>query len=143
METTRTRFGSMLEWLLAAVTITAVVAGGTLLVRELRAVRPVTPVIAGEAPPPEEIPPEGIPARSVSVPLVVFADGKEVRIGDRASSVRELIGASAQVGADTVDASGPHERILRYCDYAGTRFVLVLERATATSDSQVAAIYLQ
>jgi hypothetical protein len=141
MDAARSRLGSFLEWLIAAAVIGAVLGAGSIAVREIRTVRALTPVIAGEAAVPE--PPAGVPPRTVSVPMLVLADGKELRVGVRASDVRALIGQTAQVGVDAIERAGGRERLTRVYSYVGSRFALVFEPSEADADPRVVAIYLQ
>ncbi len=139
MEATRSRLGSLLEWLIAATVMVVVLAAGSIVVREVRNVRAITPVIAEEGSALE--PPAGIPPRSVSVPMLVLADGKELRVGARGSDVTALIGHAAQVGADAVDRVAGRERLTRFYTYVGSRFALVFEPAEGEAGLRVAAIY--
>jgi hypothetical protein len=140
MEAIRVRFGSILEWALAA----CVVAGAAMLVSvavgALPYVRPVVPVIAGEAPVDDM--PAGVPPRSVSVPMLLLGNGREIRLGDRAAEVAARLGDAAQMMSESLDRSEVRERITRFYNYLGTQFVLVFEDA-GRNDSRVAAIYLR
>jgi hypothetical protein len=140
MEATRVRFGAILEWVLAAMLIAAVVAAGTVLVREFRTVRAVVPVIAGEAHLYYD-PPAVIPAGAVSVPLVLLADGQELRVGDRASDLAARIGALT-MSSESIERTGVRERFTRFYSGLGVQFAVVLE-ALEQSEPQVAAIYLR
>ena len=140
METTRMRFGSVLEWLLAAALIVAALAVGAIVFREFRTVRAVMPVIAGEARIHDA--PAGIPARAVSVPMLLLGNGLEVRLGDHASDVATRLGAAVQVMSESLDRTAVRERITRFYDALGTRFIVVFEAANGSPDQRVAAIYL-
>ena len=140
METTRSRFGSFLEWMIAAAVIGAVVGGGLVVVRQIQRVRAVTPVTAHGAAVAE--PPAGVPPRTVSVPMLVLADGKELRVGTPMSELAALVGRAAQVGEDLVERAAGRERITRFYNYLGSRFVVVFEPADA-AEARVAAIYLE
>lgn len=139
MQASPTRFSSILEWLLAAAVMVAALAAGSLVVREFRGVRAATPVIAEEAMTPD--PPLDVPSRAVSVPMLVFADGKEVRVGDSASAVAGRIG-EAQVGVDAVEVGTSRQRVTRSYRYIGAQFALVFELDEG-AEAKVAAIYLQ
>ena len=142
MEAARSRLGlaSFVEWLIAAAVIALVLVGGAIAVREIRTVRPVTPVHAGA---PVAEPPAGVPPRTVSVPMLVLADGKELRVGARLSEVAALVGQAAQVGADAVERAAGRERFTRTYDYIGSRFAVVFEPANAAAEPRVVAIYRQ
>ena len=141
MEAIRVRVGSILEWALAA----GVVAGAAMLVSiavgELPRVRPVVPVIAGEAPADDR--PAGVPPRSVSVPMLLLENGREIHLGDRAADVSARLGAAPQLISESLDRSEVRERITRFYNYLGTQFVVVFEDAEADADPTVAAIYLR
>lgn len=142
METTRRRFASILEWLIAAAFIAAAVAVTAFAVPGFRAVHAVMPVLATDAPPPA--PPDAtaaIPPRAVAVPLLLFRDGHAVRIGDRLSDIISRLGATAQVGEDELERTAGHERLTRLYDYVGTRFALVFDSVDSSSDPRVVGIY--
>jgi hypothetical protein len=140
MAATRVRFGSMLEWLLAAAFVAGAVALVSMTFREIRNVEAVMPVIAGEAPVEE---PPGVPPRSVSVPMLLLGNGRDVRLGDRASEVAARLGDVSQVISESLDRSEVRERVTRFYSYLGTQFVLVFEDIERNADSRVAAIYLR
>ena len=64
---------------------------------------------------------------SVSVPMLPFQDGKEVKVGDSVSSVAATLGRAAEVGRQEVDRGALGERLTRFYDYGGARFILVFE----------------
>lgn len=140
MEATRLRFGPILEWALAA----CVVGGAAMLVSvavgELPRVRPVVPVIAGEAAVDDR--PSGVPPRSVSVPMLLLGNGREIRLGDRAAEVAARLGSVPQVISESLDRGDVRERITRFYNYLGTQFVLVFD-VEPNADPKVAAIYLR
>jgi cobalamin biosynthesis protein CobD/CbiB len=140
MERPRVRLASaMVEWVLAAALVTAVLALVATVVREIRSVRAIMPVSAREAPGPE--PPAGVPPRAVSVPLLVLLDGKEIQIGETIAEVTARLG-NTQVGLDIVDRSA-RERLTRVYNYLGTEFTIVFERAAADDEPRAAAIFVQ
>jgi len=141
MEATRVRFAPVLEWLCAAAIMGAVLAVALGAAREFEDVRAVTAVMARAAPT-REAPPVLSP-RAVSVPLLLLADGKEIRVGDRASQVATKLGPLAQVGTETIEREGTTERTTRLYSYAGTRFALVFEVARPGATGRVTAIYRQ
>jgi hypothetical protein len=141
METTRARLGSVVEWLLAAVFIVAAVMTIAIAVRELRSTAASTRAIAREGPEPAVIP-AGIPARAVSVPVLILPDKKEVRVGDSVSAIAARLGRNAEVGSQTVERGRFGERLTRFYEHAGTRFALVFEAVADRAEPRVAAIYL-
>ena len=144
MEATRVRVASLLEWLCAAAIIAGVLAAGISALRELYDVRALTPVIAHEASsPPVADPPPVLAPRAVSVPMLILADGKEVRLGDAAAKILERLGPFAQVGVETMERDGVRERVTRLYSYVGTQFALVLEAPKKGAELRVVAIYRQ
>jgi len=143
MEATRprsgARFGAALEWVLAAAVILAVVAAGTVVIREARTVRAVMPVIASEAP--AAAASAALLERAVSVPILLLGPDATVRIADRESEVSRLLGAAARAGVDTIERSEGRERITRAYDYLGTRFVVAFEAPSPGDEPEVVAIY--
>jgi hypothetical protein len=136
----RFRLAPLLEWLIAAGFLAAAVWVGTMIAREL----PSTPRRAAAASvlPPADVP-AAIPARAVSVSVLPLADGKELRIGDTLASVAQRLGRAAESGRQAVDRSAFGERLTRFYEYAGSRFILVFERLERGGDVKVAAIFLQ
>ena len=145
MEATRVRFGarfgSALEWVLAASVILAVLVAGSIIIREARTVRPVMPVIASEAPADDAS--AALLERAVSVPILLLGPETTVRITDRESDVTRMLDAAARAGVDTIERVNGRERVMRAYDYLGTRFVVVFEAAHAGDEREVAAIYRQ
>jgi hypothetical protein len=131
----------VLEWLCAAAIIAGVLAAALGAAREFEDVHAVTAVMARAAPTPEA--PPVLAPRAVAVPLLLLADGKEIRVGDRASQVLDKLGARAQVGSETIEREGTTERLTRLYSYAGTRFALVFEVARPGATARVTAIYRQ
>ena len=141
MDATRARFGSLLEWILAAVCIVAILALGSIAVREFRTVAAVTPVIAHEAALPD--PPAAVPSRAISVPVLLLPNGVELRVGDPAAEVVLRLGRQAEVAAPSIDRSAAGERVTRFYEQGGTRFVVVLEPFADNAQVRVAGLYVQ
>jgi hypothetical protein len=142
MEATRARFGSAIEWVLAAVFIVAAAVIGSGVMRELRTVNAAVPVIAREASTPTVVP-AGVPPRAVSVPVLLLAGRKEVRVGDTASEIATLLGRSAEVGTQAVERAPFGDRLIRFYEYQNTQFVLVFEPFEKGGEPKVAGIYLR
>ena len=140
MEATRVRFGAILEWVLAATLIALAVAAGSAFLREFRTVQAVVPVIAGEAHLYYD-PPAVIPAGAISVPLVLLANGQELRVGDRASDLAARIGALT-MSSESIERTGVRERLTRFYTGLGVQLAVVLE-ALEQAEPHVAAIYLR
>ena len=142
MEAARRRFESFVEWVLAVSFIAALLGIGSVVVREIRTVNAVTPVIARE---PTQTPPvpAGIPSRAVSVPMLLLEDGNQVRIGDSAAAITSRLGRQAEVRAPMIDHAPTGERLIRFYNHGGTQFSLVFEAAGTSGEMRLAAIYLQ
>lgn len=139
---TRTTFrlGPVVEWLIAAAFLCATVVVGSLIVRELRAPAPVR--AAQPARPQVTTIPSSIPARAVSVPVLPFLDGKEVRIGETATAIAARLGRAAESGRQEVDRGNLGERLTRFYEYGGSRFIIVFEPFERNGEPRVIGIYL-
>jgi hypothetical protein len=141
MDAIRARVGSVFEWVIAAVFLLATLAVGTLIVQELRRA-PIEPPAAAAESTNEEIPPS-VPARAISVPMLLLFDGRQIRLGDTIEAIAAALGRGAETGAQQVDRGPLGERITRFYEHAGTRFILVFQRAPKAAESKVAAIFIQ
>jgi hypothetical protein len=136
----RFRLAPVVEWLVAASFLAATIAVGSLILREVRAAPAVRgtpaarPIVAS-------VPP-AVPSRAVSVPVLPFVDGKEVRVGETVSAVAVSLGRSAEVGRQEVDRGSLGERLTRFYEYSGSKFILVFEPFERNGEARVAAIYL-
>jgi hypothetical protein len=129
--------GSAMEWVVAALFLVATVGVGSLVLRELRAAASTnTPATTFPA-----VAPAGLQERAVSVPLLLLAEGKEIRVGDSSERVATLLGREAETGAQRTDHGPLGERVTRFYDFSGTRFALVFESLRGTP--KVTAIYIQ
>jgi hypothetical protein len=142
MEAIRARFGSALEWLVAAAFIVAALAAGSIVWRELRTVSATLPVIAHE-PAGAATAPAGVPARAVSVPVLLLPGGTSVRVGESVAAIAARLGREAEVGTQTVERARYGDRLTRFYEHLGSRFVLVFEPFEERGEPKVAAIYLQ
>jgi hypothetical protein len=138
--TTRARFAALFEWMIAAAFLAATVAVAVMIVRELRVAVQAVPAPAVRTNV-ASVPPS-IPARAVSVPVLPLVDGKELRIGETVESVAARLGRSAESGRQEVDRGSLGERLTRFYDYAGARFILVFEPFERNGEARLAAIYL-
>jgi hypothetical protein len=136
----RVRLGSALEWLVAAAFLTATLAVATLLVRDLRTAPRAATSTAESA---TSALPTAVPARAISVPVLLLLDGKEVRVGDSVEHVSKTLGRAAEVGRQLADRGAIGDRLTRFYDHNGTRFVLVFEPFERNGQLRVAGIYLQ
>ena len=141
MQGTRLRFGSAIEWVLASVFIIGTCGIGSIVVREMRTVSAAMPVAGPDAP--AAATPAGVPARAVSVPVLLLSDGEAVRVGDSVSHIAARLGRQAEVGKQMVEPGRLGERLTRFYEHAGTRFLLVFEPFERGGEPRVAAIFLQ
>jgi hypothetical protein len=141
----RFRLGPVLEWLVAAVFLFATFGVGSLIFRELRpaAAPGIRADVAAVARTPAVTPtPAAVPAGAVSVPVLPFVDGKEVGIGETVADVAAKLGRSAEVGRQELDRGTYGERLTRFYEYAGSKFILVFEPLEPNGEARVSAIYL-
>lgn len=138
------RFAPVVEWLIAAAFLVATIAVASLVIRELTAPsRAQVSVPPGAARPLVSSIPAAVPARAVSVPVLPLLDGKEIRVGETVSVVAARLGRSAEVGRQEIDRGSLGERMTRFYDYGGVRFIVVFEPFERNGEPRVAAIYLQ
>ena len=76
------------------------------------------------------------------MPMLPFRDGKELKVGDTAASVATTLGRAAEVGRQDVDRGAYGERLTRFYEYSGARFILVFEPFERNGEVRVAGIYL-
>ena len=136
----RFRLAPVFEWVVAALFLVATLAVGSMILRELRPAPTIRTVPAAR--PLVASIPAAVPARAVSVPVLPFLDGKEVRIGETVSAVAARLGRSAESGRQELDRGSLGERLTRFYEYAGSRFILVFEPFERNGEARVAAIYL-
>ena len=137
----RFRLAPVFEWVVAALFLFATLAVGSMIVRELRPSRPAQVVGPSRAPDCRQHPAGGS-VRAVSVPVLPFLDGKEIRIGETVSAVASRLGRAAESGRQEIDRGSLGERLTRFYEYAGSRFILVFEPFERNGEVRVAAIYL-
>ena len=137
----RLRIAPIVEWMVAAAFLCATVAVASLVVRELQGPARITAAAPAARPLVASMPPS-VPARAVSVPVLPFLDGKEIRIGATAAVVAASLGRAAESGRQEVDRGTLGERLTRFYEYGGSRFILVFEPFERNGEARVAAIYL-
>jgi hypothetical protein len=137
----RFRFAPLVEWLVAAAFLCGTIAVASLVIQELRGPVRIT-ASAGPARPLVASIPPSVPPRAVSVPVLPFLDGKEIRVGETAAGVASLLGRAAESGRQEVDRGMLGERLTRFYEYAGSKFILVFEPFERNGEARVAAIYL-
>jgi hypothetical protein len=138
MEATRPRLGFAFEWAVALVFLAGTVGVGLLIIAELRALNrpPAAVPVPAEAPAP-------LPGLTISVPVLRFSDGVEIRTGDSFERVTTLLGRDAQDGMQVVDRGRLGERITCYYAHVGTRFVVVFEPFEVKGPPRATAIYIR
>jgi hypothetical protein len=137
----RIRFAPVFEWIVAASFLVATVLVGSLILHELRPA-PTTSHLTPAARPIVASVPASVPSGAVSVPVLPFLDGKEVRVGETVTIVASRLGRAAESGRQEVDRGSLGERLTRFYEYGGSRFILVFEPFERNGEQRVAAIYL-
>ena len=137
----RFRLAPVFEWVVAALFLIATLAVGSMILRELSPSQPGRGAVPAARPLVASIP-AAVPQRAVSVPLLPFLDGKEIRIGESVSAVAARLGRAAESGRQEIDRGSLGERLTRFYEYAGSRFILVFEPFERNGEARVAAIYL-
>ena len=143
MDATRRRFGSLLEWLCAAV---CAAGGGFLVSMGLNNLQRVpapaiVPVIAQEAPDPAPI--SGIPAGVARVPLLVLAGNRAVQLGDRLGDVIARLGPGAQLMSESREDVGKGLRATRFYTDIGVQFILVFDAVGRDQDLRLSTIFIR
>ena len=142
MDAVRFRLASAFEWGIAAAFLAATLAVASMIFQDLRGpgvLRAAEPPV--EAAPVAAIPP-AVPAGAVSVPVLPFRDGKEIRVGDTAAVVTARLGRTAESGREEVDRGRLGQRLTRFYEYAGFRFIVVYEPFERNGQPRASAIYL-
>ena len=137
------RIAPAMEWVIAVTLLSCLFGVAALIVREARVrAAPLPPLSASIARPLPTSVPAAVPARAVSVAMLPFHDGKELKVGASVSDVAATLGRAAELGRQEVDRGSLGERLTRFYEYGGTRFILVFEPLEPNGDAKVAAIYL-
>ena len=129
----RLRIAPIVEWMVAAAFLCATVAVASLVVRELQGPTRITAAAPAARPLVAPMPPS-VPPRAVSVPVLPF--------GATAAVVAATLGRAAESGRQEVDRGTLGERLTRFYEYGGSRFILVFEPFERNGEPRVAAIYL-
>ena len=140
MDATRRRFGSLVEWLVAAAFTVGAAALVSIAFQEFRAVRAVIPVIAEQAPGPAV---SRLPSGVVRVPLLLLGNGRRVSIGQPLTMVAEQLGAAAQLVSESLEDTSAGRRITRFYDDVGIRFILVFDAIGREAPPRLSAIFVQ
>ena len=140
MDALRVRLASALEWAVAAAFLAATLGVASLILRDMN--MPAMRAVAAAHPAPVTAIPSAVPAGAVSVPVLPFADGKEIKVGDFARAVGERLGRAAETGREEVDRGRLGPRLTRFYEYAGFRFIVVYEPFERNGEPRASAIYL-
>ena len=134
----RPRLAPVFEWAVALLFLLASVVVTLLIVRELRSApssvpaSPVPPAAETAAPSPQ----------GISVPSLMLGS-VHLRVGDTLPAVTAALGSGVTLTRET-KANGPiGQRITRYYNQSGTRFVLVFEPFELKGTARLASIYLE
>jgi hypothetical protein len=86
--------------------------------------------------------PPGIPAGATNVPVVLLLDGGEIRQGDLATKLDEIVPVKYATGPVYVSRGEFGDRRTRGYLVNGARFFVVCERSAPLAPMRIAAIYL-
>jgi hypothetical protein len=143
---TRARFGSLLEWVVAAACALAMLVVGSWALRELRqAPVPIVPVSAEGLSDPASavLPPAAVPPRAVSVPLLLLSSGSELRVGELESTAAGKLRPGWRIENDSLERARDGTRITRAYDDGARRFLLVLDPPSEGTERRLTAIYVR
>jgi hypothetical protein len=141
MDALRVRLGSVFEWAVAAMFLGATLLVAVLIAAAIAAAH--RPRASVETPLPATVAtPACIPAGAVSVPVLPFSNGRELRVGDTAAAVATRLGRAAELGRQEVDRGVLGERLTRFYEYAGFRFIVVYEPFERGGEYRITGIYL-
>jgi hypothetical protein len=141
MDALRLRLASALEWVVAVAFLTATVAVASLVMHDIRGTSIRASAPAPAAPAVSTIPP-AVPMGAVSVPVLTFTDGQSIRVGDTANAISSRLGRGADTGREEVDRGRLGQRLTRFYEHAGFRFVVVYEPFERNGAPRISAIYL-
>jgi len=122
VEGTRFQLVGLLEWVIAAALVVAMLAVGSVVSRDFRSVRPVVPVIAGAAR--SAVFPALARPGAVAVPMLVLPDGRTIKVGDPESAL-EFLGTRAESAPAAFERFDSGQRELRTYQYSGMDFMVV------------------
>jgi hypothetical protein len=139
MDVSRRRFGSLVEWLLAAGFFAAGIVSLSIAADQFRDVDAIVPVIANEAPAPTPV--LGIPAGVVSLPILQLGAGREVRLGQTLDDVVARLGTAAQLVSESAGDTDGRPHLIRSYLENRLQFILVFD-AERTTAARLSAIYM-
>ena len=140
MDATRRRFGSLVEWLVAAACAVGAAVFASLAFQEFRTVRAIVPVIAEEAP--DVVAAGLIPAGVVRVPLLLLGNGRRVSLGQSLTAVADHLGAAAQLVSESLEDTSAGRRITRFYSDVGVQFILVFDVIGRDQPPRLSAIFV-
>jgi hypothetical protein len=141
MTALRLRLASALEWGVAAAFLLATLGVASLVFQDMRRSSRAAAAPVEAAAPVAEVP-SAVPPGAVSVPVLPFRDGKDIRVGDTAAAVTERLGRGAENGRVEADRGRLGQRLTRFYEYAGFRFIVVYEPFERNGEPRIGAIYL-
>ena len=141
MDALRLRLASALEWAVAAAFLAATLGVAALILRDMNMPAMRTVAAAQPATPVSAIP-SAVPAGAVSVPVLPFGNGKEIKVGESVRAVSERLGKGAETGREEVDRGRLGTRLTRFYEYAGFRFIVVYEPFERNGEPRATAIFL-
>jgi hypothetical protein len=137
VEERRLRLGSFVEWVIAALGVAAVVWVVSVPVARLTGPRVEASLVETR----DGLPP-GVRSDATSVPVMLFQDGRAIRLGDLETRLRQLLPDRFADGAPHVSPGPFGDRQTRTYRVDGVRVQIVVERTDRGSTPRVTGIYV-
>ena len=138
----RFRLAPVFEWVVAALFLIATFAVGSMILRELSPIAARPGAVPAAGPPVVASIPAAVPAAPSRCPCCRFSTGKKSGLGKRCRPSPRGSGRAAESGRQEIDRGSLGERLTRFYEYGGSRFILVFEPFERNGEARVAAIYL-
>ncbi|MBA3271441.1 MAG: hypothetical protein H0T71_13110 [Acidobacteria bacterium] len=137
MEPRPLRIGSLVEWVVAAAAVLALI--WLISVPVQRALGPRVEAALVDAPPP--LPP-GVPEGATNVPVMLLLDGRVIRHGDLHARLNQLLPEKFAAGGANRSTGEFGERHTRAYVVDGVKFYVVCERMEPNGPLRIAGVYL-
>ena len=138
----RFRFAPLIEWMIAAAFLFATVAVASLVVRELRGPTRILAETPAARPLVASMPRRGAAARGVGAGAAVPRRQGDPRRRRPPRPSRPTSDAPPRAAARKSIAGTLGERLTRFYEYSGSKFIVVFEPFERNGEPRVAAIYL-
>jgi hypothetical protein len=137
MEERRLRFGSLLEWIAAALGVVAAIWAISVPVARLTGPRVEASLIESR----DGLPP-GVPAGSTSVPVMLLRDGRAIRLGDLDTRLRQILPDRLREGDARTSTGEFGERQARSYRIDGSRVQVVIEPTERGGPPRITGIFV-